>query len=164
MPSAAGGSWDCCAELESPHQDAAAAGASGGCSEEACLATSVAVVAPHHLHQPHFAAVAPVLVHLVLAEVGVLLVLQCLLLALHPVLDAHPLNSAAAVAASASDAGAFAGGLQLLVTWSWGSPAAGLAVLAHLVVLLAVGDPLHLHLQAGVGKREASLVVPGQAA
>lgn len=161
MPSAAGDSWDCCAELESPHQDAAAAGASGGCSEEACLAMSVAVVAPHPLHQPHFAVVAPALVHLVLAGVGVLLVLQCLHLALHPVLDAHPLNSAAAVAAaSASDAGAFAGGLQLLVTF--GIPAAVLAVLAHPVVLLAVGDPLHL--QAGVEKREASLVVPGQAA
>lgn len=163
MPSAAGDSWDCCAELESPHQDAAAAGASDGCSEEACLASSVAMVAPHPLHQPHFAVVAPVLVHLVLVGVGVLLVLQCLHLALHLVLDAHPLNSAAA-AASASDVGAFAGGLQLLVTWGWGSPAAGLAVLAHLVVLLAVEDPLHLHLQAGVGKREASLVVPGQAA
>lgn len=127
--------------------------------------TSVAVAAHHPLRQPHFAVVGPALVHLVQAGVEVLLVLQCLHLALHPVLDAHPLNSAAAaVAASASDAGAFAGGLQLLETWSWGNLAAGLAVLAHLVVLLAAGDPLHLHLQAGVVKREASPVVPGQAA
>lgn len=126
------------------------------------------MVAHHRLHQLHFAVAAPALVHLVQAVMEVLLVLRHCHQALHLVLDAHPLNSAAAaaaVAASASDVGAFAGVLQLLVTWSWGSLAAGLAVLAHPVVLLAAaGDLLHLHLQAGVEMRGVVLVVPGQAA
>lgn len=163
MPSAVGDSWDCCAGPESPHRGVAAAGASGGCSGEACLGMSVAAGDHHPLRQLHLAVVAPALVRLVQAGVEVL---QCLHQALHLVLDAQPLNFAAAVAAaSASDAAAFAGALQLLGTWSWGSLAAGLAVLAHLVVLLAAaGAPLHLHLQAGAGKRGVCLVVPGQAA
>lgn len=164
MPSAVGDSWDCCDGLETPHQGAAAAAASGGCSGEACLGTSVG--AHHPLPPLHLAVVALALVRLVLAGVEVLLVLQCFHQALHLVLDAHPSYfAAAAAAASASDAGAFAVALPLLVTWSWGSLAAGLAVLAHPVVLLAVaGDPLRLHHQAGVGKMGVFLVVPGQAA
>lgn len=161
-PSAVGDSWDCCAGLESPHQGAAAAGASGGYSGASCLGKFATVGARHQLHL----VVAPVLVHLVQAGVEVLLVLQYLHQALHPVLDARLLNFVAAVvaAATASDAEASAGALQLPVTWSWGSPAAGLAVMAHPVVLLAAGDPQQLHPQAGVGKRGVSLVVPGQVA
>lgn len=166
-PSVVGDSWDCCGGLESPHQGAAAAAAaraSGGCSGEACLETPAALWGHHSLRQLHLVVVVPALVHLGQAEVEVLLVLQ-LHQALHLVLEAHPLNFAAAVvAASASDAGAFAGALQLLVTWSLSSPAAGLVVLAHPVVLLAAVDPLHFLLQAGVVKRGVFLAVPDQAA
>lgn len=125
---------------------------------------SAAVEARHLLH---LAAAAPALVRLVQVGAGVLLVLQYLHRALRLVLEAHPLNSAAAaavavVAASASDAGAFAGSLQLLVTWSWGSFAADLAVLAHPVVLpAAAGDRLHLQTEVEKG---VSLALPGQAA
>lgn len=124
------------------------------------------VGAPHHLRQLHLAVVAPVLVRLVQAGAKVLLVLQHPRLALHLVLEAHPLNfAAAAAAASGSGAGAFAGELQLLETQFLSSPAAGLSVLAHPVALLAAaGEPLLLHPQAGVGKRGVLLAVPGQAA
>lgn len=126
------------------------------------------VGAPHHLRQLHLAVVAPVLVRLVQAGAKVLLVLQHPRLALHLVLEAHPLNFAAAAvaaAASGSGAGAFAGELQLLETQFLSSPAAGLSVLAHPVALLAAaGEPLLLHPQAGVGKRAVLLAVPGQAA
>lgn len=116
-----------------------------------------AVVGAHHLLR-HLAVVAPALALLVQAGVEVLHQI------LHLVLGAHPLNFAAAVA-SASDAGFSAGALQLLGTWSWGSLAAGLAVLAHPVVLLvAVADPQPLHPQAGVEKRGVFLVVLDQAA
>lgn len=115
-PSAAGDSLDCYAALEIPLQGAAAAGASGGCSDEACLGSSVAVVAHHLLRQLHLAVVAPAPFHLVQAGEEVL---QHLHWALHLVLEDHPLNfAAAAVAASASDVEAFAGSLQPLVTWS----------------------------------------------
>lgn len=91
-------------------------------------------------HQPLLQlplVVAPGLVHLVLAAVGVLLVL-------HPDLDDHPWDSVAA-AASASDAGAFAGVL-LLVTRNWGSLAVVPSVPEDPVVLLAAaGDPRLLH-------------------
>lgn len=116
MPSAVGGSWDCYAGLETPHQGAAAAAASGGCSGAACLGTFAAVGARHPLLRLRFAAVAPALVHLALPGVEVLLRLQCLRQVLHPVLDALTLNFAAAAAASASDAGAVAVVLQLLGT------------------------------------------------
>lgn len=166
-PSAVGDSWDCCAGLESPHQGAAAAaaaGAFGGCSGEACFGKSEAVVVHYPLPQLQLVVVvAHVLVHLVLAGEEVLLVLQCFHQALHLVLDAHPLHSAAA--ASAFDVEAFAEALQLLVTWSWGTLVVGLAALAHPVVhLAAAGDPLLLHHQAEVGKMGISQVVPGQAA
>ncbi len=129
----------------------------------------MALGAHHPLRQLHLAVVVPALVRLVRAGAGVLLVLQYLHQVHRLVLEAHPLNFAAAVAAAAVDvavaasaAASFAGSLQLLVTWSWSSLAAGLA---HPVVLLAAAeDPLRLHPQAGVGKRGGSLAVPGQAA
>lgn len=80
--------------------------------------------------------VAPGLVHLVLAAVGAPLVL-------HPDLDDRPWDSVAA--ASAADAGAFAGVL-LLVTRNWGSLAVVPSVPEDPVVLLAAaGDPRQLH-------------------
>lgn len=103
----------------------------------------------HHLH--HSAVVALALIHLVQAGVEVLQ-------GLHPVLEDHPFDFAAAAAAAA--ASACAGALQLLVT---SGSLAGLAVLAHLVVVLAAGEPLH-HPQVGVEKMGLSLAVPGQAA
>lgn len=104
----------------------------------------------HHLH--HSAVVALALIHLVQAGVEVL---QGLHWGLHLVLEDHPFDFAAAAAASAC-----AGALQLLVT---SGSLAGLAVLAHLVVVLAAGEPLH-HPQVGVEKMGLSLAVPGQAA
>lgn len=103
-------------------------------------------------HQPLLQlplVVAPGLVHLVLAAVGVLLVL-------HPGLGDRPWDSVAV--ASASDAGAFAGVL-LLVTRNWGS----LAVVPSdpgdpVVLLAAAGDPRPLHHSAGLGMTEVSLV------
>lgn len=102
----------------------------------------------HHLH--HSAVVALALIHLVQAGVEVLQ-------GLHLGLEDHPFDFAAAAAAAAS---ACAGALQLLVT---SGSLAGLAVLAHLVVVLAAGEPLH-HPQVGVEKMGLSLAVPGQAA
>lgn len=106
----------------------------------------------HHLH--YSAVVALALIHLVQAGVEVL---QGLHWGLHLVLEDHPFDFAAAAAAAAS---ACAGALQLLVT---SGSLAGLAVLAHLVVVLAAGEPLH-HPQVGVEKMGLSLAVPGQAA
>lgn len=165
-PSAVGDSWDCCAGLESPRRDAAAAEASGGCSGGACLGMSAAVGARRRLHRLRLAVAAPALVQLVQAVAEGLLFLRCLRQALPLGLGDHPLNFAAAVvAAAASASGAAAGALQLLATWSWGSLAAGLAVLAHPVVHpAAAGNHLHRHPQAGVGKRGVSLAVPDQAA
>lgn len=105
----------------------------------------------HHLH--HSAVVALALIHLVQAGVEVL---QGLHWGLHLVLEDHPFDFAAAAAAASACAGA----LQLLVT---SGSLAGLAVLAHLVVVLAAGEPLH-HPQVGVEKMGLSLAVPGQAA
>lgn len=153
--------------LENPHQGAAAAGASGGCSGEAFLELSVGVGA-HHLLQHHLAAVDPALVLPVQVEVEGLLVLLHLRPALRLVLVSLPLDFAAAVVvASASAAGSSAEVLQLLERWCPGSPAAGLIVLVHPVALLAAvaaEDPLHLHLQPGIGKRGVSLPVPVQTA
>lgn len=105
----------------------------------------------HHLH--HSAVVALALIHLVQAGVEVL---QGLHWGLHLVLEDHPFDFAAAAAAASACAGA----LQLLVT---SGSLAGLTVLAHLVVVLAAGEPLH-HPQVGVEKMGVSLAVPGQAA
>lgn len=132
MPFVAGGSWDCCVELENPQRGAAAVEASGGCSGEAWLEMPVCDHQP--LLQLHLVVVAPGPVHLVLAAAVVLWVL-------HLDLGDHPWGSAA----SASDAGAFAGVL-LLVTRSWGSLAVGPSVLADPVVLLAAaGDLQRFH-------------------
>lgn len=164
-PSAAEDSWDCCGELESPRPGAAAVGASGGCSGAACSGMSVAVGDPHSLRQLHPVVVAPALVHLVQTGAEVLLV--CLHLVLHLVLEAHPCCSAAAAAAVVASvvASAAAGALQLPGTWSWGNPAVDPSVLPHPEVLLAAaGGPLHLHLQPEVVKRGVSLVVPDLAA
>lgn len=135
MPFVAGGSWDCCVELENPQRGAAAAvEASGGCSGEAWLEMPAAVWDHQPLLQLHLVVVAPGPVHLVLAAAVVLWVL-------HLDLGDHPWGSAA----SASDAGAFAGVL-LLVTRSWGSLAVGPFVLADPVVLLAAaGDLQQFH-------------------
>lgn len=160
-----GGSWDCCAVLENPHQDAAAAGASGGCSGEAFLGLSVVVGAHHLLLRHHLAAADPALVLPDQVEVEGRLVLLHLHPALHLVLVSRPLDSAAAVVASAS--GSSVEALQLLERWCPGSPVAGLTVLVHLVALpaaVAAEDPLHRHLQVGVGKRGASLPVLVQTA
>lgn len=163
-----GGSWDCCAVLENPHQDAAAAGASGGCSGEAFLGLSAVVGAhPPLLLQHHLAAADPALVLPVQVEVEGLLVLLHLHPAHHLVLVSRPLDFAAAVVASASAAGSSAEVLHLLERWCPGSPAADLIVLVHPVAPLAAvaaEGPLHLHLQAGVGKRGASLPVLAQTA
>lgn len=156
-PSAAGGSWGCCAGPESPRQGAAVAGASGGCSGEACLGTSVAAGALRPLRQ-RLAVVVPALVRLVQPEVEVLLVLRPLHRALRLALEARLLSFAA------SASGAFAGALQLLVTWSWDNPAAVLAVLAHSEVLLAAAAAAGDRLLPGVGRKGGSLSVPGQAA
>lgn len=134
MPFVAGDSWDCCVELENPQRGAAAVEASGGCSGEAWLEMPAAMWDHPPLLQLHLVVVAPGPVHLVLAAAAVLLVL-------HLDLDDHPWDSAA----SASDAGAFAGVL-LLVTGRWGSLAVVPSVLVDPVVLLAAaGDLQQFH-------------------
>lgn len=133
MPFVAGGSWDCCVELETPRRGAAAVEASGGCSGEAWLEMPAVMWDHLPLLQLHLAVVAPGPAQLVLAAAVVLLVLR-------PDPDDHPWDSAASV----TDAGAFAGVLP--VTGRWGSLAAVPSVQAGPVVLLAAAaDPQQSH-------------------